>query len=65
MWNSCILLYFTVPGSLTVADKEMIVVAVSAFNKCNCCIVIHGAFHRVLSKNPRLADQVLQFEPHR
>lgn len=45
-------------GSLTVADKEMIVVAVSAFNKCNCCIVIHGAFHRVLSKNPLLADQI-------
>lgn len=45
-------------GSLTTTDKEMIILATSAANKCLCCIVIHGAFHRICSKNPRLADQL-------
>lgn len=46
-------------GSLTTADKELIILATSIENKCSCCIVIHGAFHRVCSKNSRLADQII------
>ena len=49
-------------GSLTTADKELIILATSIENKCSCCIVIHGAFHRVCSKNSRLADQVKQMQ---
>lgn len=45
-------------GSLTKADKEMIVVATSAENNCLYCIVAHGALQRIYSKNPMLADQV-------
>jgi hypothetical protein len=46
-------------GNLTKADKEMIVVATSAENKCLYCIVAHSALHRIYAKNPYLADQVL------
>ncbi|KAK3581435.1 hypothetical protein CHS0354_031755 [Potamilus streckersoni] len=45
-------------GSLTKADKEMIIVATSAENKCQYCIIAHGALHRIFSKNPHLADQL-------
>lgn len=45
-------------GSLTKADKEMIIVATSAQNNCLYCIVAHGALQRIYSKNPILADQL-------
>jgi len=43
---------------LSKAEREMIVVATSAANGCLYCTVSHGAFLRIRSKNPRLADQV-------
>ena len=45
-------------GGLTKAEKEMIVVATSAANDCLYCVVSHGAFLRIYSKDPLLADQV-------
>ncbi|XP_045201889.2 uncharacterized protein LOC123555294 [Mercenaria mercenaria] len=45
-------------GNLTKADKEMIIVATSADNKCLYCIVAHSAVHRIYAKNPYLADQI-------
>ncbi|MGM0982754.1 MAG: peroxidase-related enzyme [Pseudomonadota bacterium] len=44
--------------TLTKAEKEMIVVATSARNRCLYCVVAHGALVRIYSKNPLLADQV-------
>lgn len=46
------------PGNLTKAEKEMIVVATSATNECLYCVVSHGAFLRIYSKDPLLGDQV-------
>jgi uncharacterized peroxidase-related enzyme len=46
------------PGKLTKAEREMIVVATSGANRCQYCVVAHGAILRVRSKNPLLADQV-------
>lgn len=43
---------------LSKAEREMIVVATSAANGCLYCTVSHGAFLRIRSKNPLLADQV-------
>ena len=45
-------------GSLTKAEREMIVVATSARNDCLYCIVAHGALLRIYAKNPLVADQV-------
>ena len=45
------------PG-LTTADRELIVVATSAENRCLYCVVAHGAILRVRAKNPLIADQV-------
>lgn len=45
-------------GSLSKAEKEMIVVATSAANQCPYCVVSHGALLRIFSKNPQLGDQV-------
>ncbi len=45
------------PG-LTAADRELIVVATSAENRCLYCVVAHGAILRIRARNPRLADQV-------
>ncbi len=45
-------------GTLSKADKEMIVVATSARNHCLYCVVAHGALLRIYSKQPLLADQV-------
>lgn len=44
--------------TLTKAEKEMIVVATSARNRCLYCVVAHGALVRIYSKKPELADQV-------
>jgi uncharacterized peroxidase-related enzyme len=49
----------TGPGcTLTKAEREMIVVATSAANDCQYCVVAHGAILRIRAKNPRVADQV-------
>ena len=45
-------------GKLTPAEKELIVVATSAKNNCQYCVVAHSAVHRIFSKKPYLADQV-------
>ncbi len=45
-------------GSLTKADREMIVTATSAKNDCLYCVVAHGALLRIYAKNPLIADQV-------
>ena len=45
-------------GGLTKAEREMIVVATSGANRCQYCVVAHGAILRIRSKNPLLADQV-------
>lgn len=45
-------------GNLSMADKEMIIVATSSDNNCLYCVVAHGALLRIRSKDPLLADQV-------
>ena len=45
------------PG-LGMAEREMIVVATSARNQCQYCVVAHGAILRIRAKNPLIADQV-------
>ncbi|XP_032634035.1 uncharacterized protein LOC116823537 isoform X1 [Chelonoidis abingdonii] len=44
-------------GRLSKADKELIVVATSAVNRCPYCVIAHSALHRIYSKKPALADQ--------
>ena len=44
-------------GSLTKADREMIVTTTSAKNDCLYCVVAHGALLRIYAKNPLLAEQ--------
>ncbi|KAM3612002.1 uncharacterized protein V6R79_000811 [Siganus canaliculatus] len=46
-------------GRLTKADRELIVVATSIYNKCLYCVVAHSALHRIYSKKPTLSDQVI------
>ncbi len=46
------------PGTLTKAEREMIVVATSGANQCQYCVVAHGAILRIRAKNPLIADQV-------
>ena len=45
-------------GSLTKGEREMIVTATSAANKCLYCVVAHGAILRIYEKKPMVADQV-------
>ncbi len=45
------------PG-LGMAEREMIVVATSARNQCQYCVIAHGAILRIRAKNPYIADQV-------
>src|SRR3954464_11870611 len=45
-------------GGLTKAEREMIIVATSAANQCQYCVIAHGAILRVYAKNPLLADQI-------
>lgn len=45
-------------GGLSKADREMIVVATSAENNCQYCVVAHGAILRIRARNPLVADQV-------
>jgi uncharacterized peroxidase-related enzyme len=44
--------------ALTKGDRELIVVATSAENRCLYCVVAHGAIARIRARNPRIADQV-------
>ncbi|RUR33239.1 alkylhydroperoxidase [Vreelandella nanhaiensis] len=46
------------PGNLSLAEREMIVVATSAANQCQYCVIAHGAILRIRAKNPLVADQV-------
>jgi uncharacterized peroxidase-related enzyme len=43
---------------LSRAEREAIVVAVSAENTCLYCVTSHGAALRILGKDPILADQI-------
>jgi uncharacterized peroxidase-related enzyme len=45
------------PG-LSKAEREMIVVATSARNECQYCVIAHGAILRIRAKNPLIADQL-------
>jgi uncharacterized peroxidase-related enzyme len=45
-------------SGLTKGERELIVVATSARNRCLYCVVAHGAIARIRMKNSRLADQV-------
>src|SRR4051812_43013301 len=46
------------PGSLSKAEREMIVVATSSANQCQYCVIAHGAILRIRAKNPLIADQI-------
>ncbi len=46
------------PSNLSRAEREAIVVAVSSENRCQYCMVAHGAALRVLGKDPILAEQI-------
>jgi uncharacterized peroxidase-related enzyme len=43
---------------LNMAEREMIVVATSARNQCQYCVIAHGAILRIRAKNPYIADQL-------
>ena len=45
-------------SGLSVGEREMIVVATSAANECQYCVVAHGAIVRIRTKNRILADQL-------
>jgi uncharacterized peroxidase-related enzyme len=55
-WHDALLLKES--GTLSKAEREMIIVATSAANDCLYCVVAHGALLRVYAKQPLLADQV-------
>jgi uncharacterized peroxidase-related enzyme len=42
-------------GGLSKAEREMIVVATSAANQCQYCVIAHGAILRMRAKNPLIA----------
>jgi len=46
------------PGNLSRPEREAIVVAVSSENRCQYCMVAHGAALRILGKNPAMAEQI-------
>jgi uncharacterized peroxidase-related enzyme len=46
------------PSGLSRAEREAIVVAVSAENRCLYCVTAHGAALRILGKDPIAADQI-------
>lgn len=45
-------------GGLSKAEREMIVVATSAVNDCQYCVVAHGAILRIRAKDRLVADQI-------
>ncbi len=46
------------PSNLSRPEREAIVVAVSSENRCQYCMVAHGAALRILSQNPIMAEQI-------
>lgn len=46
------------PSGLSLAEREMVVVATSGVNHCTYCVVAHGAILRVRAKDPQIADEV-------
>ena len=45
-------------SGLTKGEREMIVTATSAANRCLYCVIAHGAILRIYEKKPLVADQV-------
>ncbi|WP_313348946.1 peroxidase-related enzyme [Paracoccus sp. (in: a-proteobacteria)] len=45
-------------SGLTKAEGELIVVATSGLNRCQYCVVAHGAILRIRAKSALIADQV-------
>jgi len=45
-------------SGLSRPEREAIVVTVSSENRCQYCMVAHGAALRVLGKDPKLAEQI-------
>ena len=45
-------------SNLSRVEREAIVVAVSSENRCQYCMVAHGAALRVLSNDPIMAEQI-------
>src|SRR5690625_6638409 len=45
-------------GGLSLAEREMIVVATSSANNCEYCVVAHGAVLRIRAKDATIADRV-------
>ncbi len=45
-------------AGLNKAERGMIVVATSARNQCQYCVIAHGAILRIRAKNPLIADQL-------
>lgn len=45
-------------SGLSKAEREMIVVATSAENRCGYCVVAHGAILRIRARHALVADQV-------
>ena len=43
---------------LSKAEREMIVVATSGLNRCQYCVIAHGAILRIRARDPRIADRV-------
>ena len=43
---------------LSKAEREMIVVATSGLNRCQYCVVAHGAILRIRAKDPLIADRL-------
>ena len=44
--------------TLSIAEREMIVVAMSSQHNCLYCVVAHGALLRIYAKAPTLSDQI-------
>ncbi len=45
-------------SNLSKGEREMIITATSALNRCLYCVVAHGAVLRIYEKKPLLADQL-------
>lgn len=45
-------------SGLTKAEREMIVVATSNDNRCQYCVIAHGAILRIREKHSLIADQI-------
>ena len=45
-------------SGLSLAEREMIIVATSGLNNCIYCVVAHGAILRIRAKDPTVADQI-------